>query len=116
MIQIIAFIVTATVYNAVEGQTDDTPLITASNKVINAENPIDHRWIAVSRDLEKLGYTFGTKVLITNEKLNTDGTADYCGVWTVEDRMNKRYKNAIDLLVNNDVKLGKWNVKLKILK
>ena len=32
-------LVTATVYHAVEGQTDNTPLITASGKKINPNNP-----------------------------------------------------------------------------
>jgi len=50
--------VTATVYHAVEGQTDSTPLITASGKKINANNPASHRWIAVSRDLEPLGFVY----------------------------------------------------------
>ena len=37
--------VTATIYHAVPGQTDDTPFITASNKVIDKDNPGGHRWI-----------------------------------------------------------------------
>ena len=32
-------LVTATVYNAVPNKTDSTPLITASNKHIDADNP-----------------------------------------------------------------------------
>ena len=32
-------LVNATVYNAVPSQTDSTPLITASNKKIDADNP-----------------------------------------------------------------------------
>ena len=45
-------------------QTDDTPFVTASNSHINPDNPQGHRWIAVSRDLEKLGFTFGVEVCI----------------------------------------------------
>jgi hypothetical protein len=48
-------LVNATVYNAVPNQTDSTPLITASNKKIDADNPGKHRWLAVSRDLEAFG-------------------------------------------------------------
>lgn len=94
-------IVMATVYNAVPSQTDSTPLITASNKHIDADNPGKHKWIAVSRDLEKLGFTFGVEVCVENAgKMN--------GVWVVEDRMNKRFTNKIDFLVDNKIVLGKW--------
>ena len=58
IVLIISELVTATIYHAVPGQTDDTPFVTASNSKINPENPQGHRWIAVSRDLEALGYTF----------------------------------------------------------
>ena len=65
--------------------------------------------LAGSRELEKHGVGFGTKVCVDNA-----GVFD--GVWTVEDRMNKRWKNRIDFLVNKDVKGGKWNkVKLTII-
>jgi len=98
--------VVATIYHAVKGQTDSTPFITASNSKINPKNPAGHRWIAVSRDLEPLGFTFGTKVSIENAgKMN--------GVWTVQDRMNRRFKHRIDFLVNTSMKGGKWkNVKI----
>ena len=104
-----AVIVTATIYHAVPGQTDNTPFITASNKKINKDNPAGHRWIAVSRDLEKLGFTLGTKVCIENA-----GEMD--GEWTIEDRMNKRWTKKIDFLVNTDMKYGKWkNVKIYVV-
>jgi len=99
-------LVMATVYNAVPSQTDSTPLITASNKHIDANNPGKHKWIAVSRDLERYGFTFGVKVCVENAGIMN-------GVWTVEDRMNKRFKNKIDFLVNNNIMLGKWD-KVKI--
>ena len=100
--------VTATIYHAVPSQTDSTPFVTASNSRINPENPQGHRWIAVSRDLEKLGFTFGTKVCVY-------GAGTLSGEWTVQDRMNKRFKNRIDFLVNKELKGGKWNkVKLSI--
>ena len=94
--------VVATIYHAVKGQTDSTPFITASNSRINPRNPAGHRWIAVSRDLEPLGFTFGTKVCIQNAgKMN--------GVWTVQDRMNRRFNHRIDFLVNTSMRGGKWN-------
>ena len=95
-------LVTATVYNAVPNQTDSTPLITASNKKINADNPGKHRWLAVSRDLEAYGFVFGAEVCVEN-------AGDMNGVWTVEDRMNKRFTKKIDFLVDNNIVLGKWN-------
>ncbi len=98
---ILLYIVVATVYNAVPSQTDSTPLITASNKHIDANNPGKHRWIAVSRDLEKYGFTFGVKVCIEN-------AGDMNGIWTVEDRMNRRFTRKIDFLVDNEIMLGKW--------
>jgi 3D (Asp-Asp-Asp) domain-containing protein len=92
-------LVTATVYNAVAGQTDSTPLITASGRRINYDSP--QRWIAVSRDLEPLGFTFGTKVCIEN-------AGEMNGEWVVQDRMNKRFKLRIDFLVHASRRLGKW--------
>jgi len=94
--------VVATIYHATPSQTDDTPFITASNRVINKDNPAGHRWIAVSRDLEPLGFVFGAKVCVEN-------AGDMDGIWTVQDRMNKRWTKRIDFLVNTDMKYGKWN-------
>jgi len=71
-------------------------------KHINPDNPAGHRWIAVSRDLEKLGYTFGVVVCI--EGINRE----FDGDWIVQDRMNKRFTKRIDLLVNVGT-MGKWN-------
>ena len=107
---LIYILVTATVYNAVPEQTDSDPLITASGAVIEACCPGDHRWIAVSRDLESEGFVFGAKVRIT-------GTGEYDGIWTVQDRMHSRWIRRIDLLVDNHISYGKWhNVKLELLK
>ena len=99
-------IVTATIYNAVPSQTDSDPLITASLKEINPVNP--QRWIAVSRDLEQMGITLGSKVCIEN-------AGEMNGEWVVEDRMNKRWRRRIDFLVHDSIRLGKWNnVKITI--
>jgi len=94
--------VTATIYHAVAEQCNADFLTTASGKKINESNPQKHRWIAVSRDLEKLGFTFGTKVLVANAN-------EMNGVWTVQDRMNKRWEKRIDFLVNITKKGGKWD-------
>ena len=72
-------------------------------------NPLKHRWIAVSRDLEAKGLTFGVKVCVT-------GAGDLDGIWTVQDRMNRRWSHRIDFLVNKDLKGGKWeNVRVEII-
>jgi hypothetical protein len=103
-----AALVTATIYHAVPSQTDSTPFVTASNKIINKDNPQGHRWIAVSRDLESLGFVFGTKVCV-------EGAGHLDGIWEVQDRMNKRWFRRIDFLVNKELKGGKWkNVKIYI--
>jgi len=62
-------LVTATIYHADPAQTDSTPFITASGAHIMECCPGEHRWIAVSRDLEELGFIFGARVRITG----TDG-------------------------------------------
>jgi 3D (Asp-Asp-Asp) domain-containing protein len=93
--------VTATIYHAVEGQTDSTPDTTASMFKIDLNNPRKHNIIAVSRDLESLGFTLGSKVKVT-------GAGDLDGIWNIEDRMNKRFTKRIDFLVNTTRKGGKW--------
>lgn len=99
--------VTGTIYHADPAQCNADYLTTASMKKINPDNPAGHRWIAVSRDLEKLGFTMGTRVKIS-------GAGDLDGIWTIEDRMNKRWTMRIDFLVNKTRKYGKWkNIKME---
>lgn len=101
------YIVTATVYHAVAGQCDDSPLVTASGaKISSADTAYDHRYIAVSRDLLDV-FPYGTRVEVS-------GCGELDGVYTVEDTMNRRYKGYIDLLINPDMRGGKWEgVKIK---
>ena len=102
-------LVTATIYHADPRQTDDSPFVTASMARINPDNPLGHRWIAVSRDLEELGFVFDTKVCIT-------GAGDLSGEWCVQDRMNSRWIMRIDFLVNKTRKGGKWeDVKIELI-
>ena len=89
----------ATVYNAVEEQTNSDPSHTASMFKLDLSNPYKHRIIAVSRDL-LIEFPMGTKVRITGTK--------YDGIYTVRDKMNKRYKNRIDILINIDMRIGNW--------
>jgi len=100
--------VKATVYHATPNQTDDTPFITASNAAIDSTNPRKHRWIAVSRDLEKMGFVFGAEVCV-------EGADDLDGIWEVQDRLHYRKKKQIDFLVNSDT-MGKWDsITIKLL-
>ena len=86
------FTVKVTTYMAVASQTDETPYITASGFKLNKKNPRKHRIVAVSRDLKKkLGF---------GKKIKLQGTGSYDGVYVVEDVMNKRFKNRIDILIN----------------
>lgn len=95
------YVVTATVYHAVEGQCDDSPLVTASGaKIASAERAYDHKYIAVSRDLLDV-FPNGTMVEVS-------GCGELDGEWIVADTMNRRYKGYIDLLINPDMKGGKW--------
>ena len=89
----------ATVYNAVPAQTNSDPGHTAFMFELDLDNPYKHRIIAVSRDLLK-EYPKGTKVYVC-------GTS-YDGVYVVMDKMNKRYTNRIDLLINEDMQIGNW--------
>jgi 3D (Asp-Asp-Asp) domain-containing protein len=95
------YVVTATVYHAVEGQCDDSPLITASGaRISSAKSAYDHKYIAVSRDLLDV-FPYGTRVEVS-------GCGELDGVYTVVDTLNKRYKGYIDILINPDMKRGKW--------
>lgn len=82
--------VTATAYTSTVCQTDRTPYLAAWN---NRLKP-NVKSIAVSRDLLDLGLTNGTKVKI-------DG---YSHTYTVLDKMNKRWKNKIDIYMGCDRK------------
>lgn len=95
------YVVTATVYHAIEGQCDDSPLITASGaKIASAESAYGHRYLAVSRDLLDV-FPYGTRVKVS-------GCGELNGEYIVADTMNRRYKGYIDILINPDMKIGKW--------
>lgn len=99
--EIETYVVTATVYHAVTGQCDDSPLVTASGaRISSTDSAYDHRYLAVSRDLLDV-FPYGTKVEVS-------GCGELDGEWIVADTMNKRYKGYIDLLINPNMKGGKW--------
>ncbi len=86
--------VTATVYQATVEQCDNDPYITAFGYHIDPEDALSHRYVAISRDLEQY-LSAGDSVMVT-------GTGIYDGKWVVADRMNRRWENRIDFLVNED--------------
>ncbi len=80
-IRLVPVVVTA--YNPVASQTDSTPKITASNKRVRLGI------VALSRDLEKeFGFKFGDTVVIEGH-----------GFFVFEDRMNKRWRRRVDILM-----------------
>ena len=97
--------VTATIYNAVPGQTDDTPLITADGTRLHPRSVNQYRFVAVSRDLLKKNGGFleyGDYIIVEN----TNGR--YNGIWQVKDTMNPRWKNRIDFLVDKKTPHNKF--------
>lgn len=104
--------VTATMYNAEEGQCDSDPLVTAGMYRINPNRASQHRWIAVSRNLLKRWggrFDYGDKVQIT-------GAGHKDGVYTITDTMNPRFRDRIDFLETKGTKGYKFdNVQLASL-
>lgn len=106
LILLIAFNVNAqkqkvhcTVYNAVPAQTNSDPSHTATMFKLDLSNPYKHKIVALSRDLLKK-FPYHSKVQI-------EGTA-YDGIYIVEDTMNKRYTDRIDILINLEMQIGSW--------
>lgn len=92
--------VTLTAYNAVPGQTDDTPFETASGAYSNPAVIA-----ARSQDLaEEL--PFGTIIELDGSNVSQDGTCGYgvvasrIGYRVIEDTMNARYTNRVDVLLD----------------
>lgn len=85
--------VTATAYNSLAYQTNSNPSITAFGDSIKP----GLKYIAVSRDLLMLGLKHNTPVKIEG----------FEGIYLVKDKMNKRWKNRIDIYMGVDVKAAK---------
>ncbi len=94
--------VTVTAYNSLAYQTSANPNITAWGDSLLP----GMKCIAVSRDLISRGLKHKTPVKIEG----------FDGIFIVNDKMNKRWKNRIDIYMDNDVKKAKkWGKrKLKI--
>ena len=81
--------VSASAYNSLPEQTDDTPLLTASGVLLEP----GMRVIAVSPDLLEMGLRYGMLIRI-------DGLP---GEWRVVDRMASRWRHSIDLYMGEDL-------------
>jgi len=91
-------VVTGTYYNAVEGQCDASPLITADNSKIDLVKLKNReiRWVALSRDLLKRWggpFDYGDTITIEHKNKNL------VGKWVVHDSMNARFTKRMDFLV-----------------
>ena len=90
--------VTATAYNSHKSQTQGDPNITAWGDTLKP----GMKAIAVSRDLIQKGLTSGVKVKI-------EGLPD---TYTVRDKMNRRWKEKIDIYMGEDIeKARQWGKK-----
>jgi 3D (Asp-Asp-Asp) domain-containing protein len=76
------YLCTVTFYTPSVDETDDTPFITASGQRVRPGI------CAISRDLEKLGFTFGRTIYVED-----------LGSFEIQDRMHTRWKKRIDILV-----------------
>lgn len=93
--------VTVTAYNPSADQCDDDPLIAASMRKVRSGT------IAVSRDLFDQGWVFGRKVRIEGY-----------GIFEINDLMNKRYTQRIDIFMWDEIKakeFGKKNIRAALL-
>ena len=88
--------VKATMYNPVEEQCDDTPLITADGSKIDPYNVSNWNWIAVSQHM----LTRNGGPLNYGDTVYIFGTKHKDGMYVVKDCMHKRKTNQIDFLEN----------------
>lgn len=107
------YTVTATAYEAVAGQTDDDPFVTADNSRIPAGYSSRTRWLALSHDLLRPWggpFKYGDKVRVRGVSAALDGT------YTVHDTMNRRHRRCLDVLVHprEHVDLFKAGAKIQL--
>ena len=91
------YTVTATAYEAIAGQTDAEPFVTADNSRIPKSYSSRTRWLALSRDmLRPWGgpVAFGDTVRVRGISAGLDG------VYTIHDTMARRHRHRLDVLVH----------------
>lgn len=111
VIRPLTYTVTATAYQAVAGQTDDEPFVTADNSYIKPHYSSKMRWLALSNDLlARWGgkFQYGDKVRVRGISPKLDG------VYTVHDTMNKRRHHCIDILTHPSEKFNIFTHDVKI--
>jgi len=98
--------VTATMYQPVQWQTDDTPNELADGTVIvDIYKAHEYRYLALSRDLLKRWggpFDYGDYVIV-------EGAGEHSGIWQVRDTMNKKWTNRIDFLMSPGHKPFKYD-------
>ena len=107
----LTYTVTATAYQAVPGQTDDEPFVTADNSRIKPHYGSKKRWMALSRDLLKPWggpFKFGDKVRVRGLSAKLDG------VYTIHDTMNRRHRHCMDILTHPTEKYDIFQKGVKI--
>lgn len=107
----LTYTVTATAYQAVPGQTDSEPFITADNSYIKPHYGSRKRWMALSRDLLKPWggpFNFGDKVRVRGISSKLDG------VYTIHDTMNRRHHHCMDVLTHPSEKYDIFQKGVKI--
>lgn len=107
------YTVTATAYQAVPGQTDNEPFVTADNSRIKPHYGSKKRWMALSRDLLKPWggqFAFGDKVRVRGISPELDG------VYTIHDTMNRRHRHCMDILTHKSEKFDIFQKGVKIQK
>lgn len=107
------FTVTATAYQAVLGQTDDEPFVTADNSRIKPHYGSKKRWLALSNDLLKRWgghFDYGDKVRVRGISPQLDG------IYTVHDTMNSRHRHCLDVLTHPSEKVDIFTKGVKIQK
>ncbi|MEH6535986.1 MAG: hypothetical protein V7719_06310 [Psychroserpens sp.] len=92
--------VTATAYNSLAYQTSSNPYITAFGDSLKP----GLRSIAVSRDLLKNGFEHNTLVKVEGLE----------GTYLVKDKMNRRWRNRIDIYMGIDVNAARQWGKRKV--
>ena len=109
----LTYTVTATAYQAVPGQTDKEPFITADNSRIKPHYGSKKRWMALSRDLLKQwgrAFNFGDKVRVRGLSPELDG------IYTVHDTMNRRHRHCMDILTHVSERFDIFQKGVKIQK
>ena len=107
----LTYTVTATAYQAVPGQTDDEPFVTADNSFIKPHYGSKERWMALSRDLLKPWggpFKFGDKVRVRGLSARLDG------VYTIHDTMSRRHRHCMDILTHPSEKYDIFQKGVKI--